>query len=346
MNRQELLDLLHQYTPWELLHMQNLDNLEYMDQINLSLKVPVTEAEKSFGLHLPHVPDASNNTFSEQLFFTHGSMQEIQIVQHDRYTPPVLHKHDFFELVYVYEGEFVHQISSRKLLMHTGDLCLIPPEVYHSLDVRNYSVILNILIPQNKFRDLILKEVRGHSLLSRLFAASGASPGYFLFHTCGETQIQQLILDMCLESLNQEPYYLHMIHANFLLLLGLLLRHFSASCEFPVSDDQKTSLNILILQDLDKNYASITLSELADKFHYSPQYISNRIKQITGMSFSDYLLQKRMQTASDMLINTNLKIMDISKAAGYQNPEHFIRTFRKYFGSSPGAYRDQHKILL
>ena len=97
---------------------------------------------------------------------------------------------------------------------------------------------------------------------------------------------------------------------------------------------------------MDKNYASITLSELADKFHYSPQYISNRIKQITGMSFSDYLLQKRMQTASDMLINTNLKIMDISKAAGYQNPEHFIRTFRKYFGSSPGAYRDQHKILL
>lgn len=349
MTQQELLIQLHQYTPWELLHLQNLNKLEYMEQLNQSLEVSVTEAEKASGLHRPHVPDVSNNTFSEQLFFPQNSLHEIQIVQHDRYSPPVLHKHDFFELIYVYEGEFLHQISSQKMLMRTGDFCLVPPDIYHSLDVHNYSVILNILIPQNTFREFILKELKGHNLLSNLFlpyAISKPYSDYFLFHTNGDTKLQQIVLDICLESLNQEPYYLHMMRTDLLLLLGLLLRHYENTCELSAPNNGKTGQNILILQYLDKNYQHITLRKLADEFHYSPQHMSNRIRQLTGKSFTDYLLQKRMQVASDMLINTNLKIKAISEAVGYQNPEHFVRTFRKYYSNSPSVYRSIHRISL
>ena len=61
------------------------------------------------------------------------------------------------------------------------------------------------------------------------------------------------------------------------------------------------------------------------------------------MSFTDYLLQKRMQEASNLLINTNIKVKSISEDIGYQNQEHFIRTFRKYYGVSPSAYRNTHQ---
>lgn len=347
--QQELLKEMHQYTPWELLHMQNLNQLDYMEQLNQSLAVSITETEKASGLHRPHVPDASDNTFSEQLFFPQNSLREIQIVQHDRYSPPVLHKHDFFELIYVYEGEFLHQISSQKMLMHTGDFCFVPPDIYHSLDVHNYSVVLNILVPRNTFQEFILKELKGHSLLSNLFlpyAVSRPYSDYFLFHTGGDTRLQQIVLDLCLESVNQQPYYLHMMRTDLLLLLGYLLRHYEDTCELSAPDNGKTGQAVLILQYLDKHYQHVTLSELAEKFHYSPQHMSNRIRALTGMSFTDYLLQKRMQAASDLLINTSLKVGAISESVGYRNPEHFIRTFRKYYGAPPGAYRSVHRAPL
>ena len=101
--------------------MQNPSSLDNMEQLNHSKGFPVSESDKTSGLHLPHIPDKADSTFSEALFFQKAPEHDIQIVQHDRYTPPGLHKHDFYELVYVYEGEFIQQITAQKFLMHTGD---------------------------------------------------------------------------------------------------------------------------------------------------------------------------------------------------------------------------------
>lgn len=93
---------------------------------------------------------------------------------------------------------------------------------------------------------------------------------------------------------------------------------------------------------IEENYQHTSLQELADKFHYTPQHMSSLLKELTGYNFSGYILEKKMQAAGDYLLNTTLKIKDISIACGYQNQEHFIRTFRKYYGTTPIDYRNQH----
>lgn len=346
MTQQELMIYLHQYTPWEMLHLKNLNNLQGIENLNQSLDIPVSESDKEIGLHLPHIPDSSNETFSENLFFSNETYQDILIVQHDRYTPPGLHKHDFFEFLYVYEGEFTQQIESTKLLMHTGDFCLIPPQVYHSLDICNYSIVLNILIPKSKFKNIIFNELQGNNILSTFFLENTYSRNindYIIFHTNGDVKIQNIILDMCLETINKEIHYNHLLNTNLLLLLGLLLRNYEDTCDLPKIKKKKDSQNLEIMQYIENNYKTLTLQNLADRFHYSSQHISNRLKQLTGMSFTDYLLKKRMQAASNLLINTNIKIKSISEDIGYQSQEHFIRTFRKYYGVSPSAYRNTHQ---
>lgn len=155
--------------------------------------------------------------------------------------------------------------------------------------------------------------------------------------------IQHIILDMCMEALNKKKFYNHMLNANLLLLFGMLLRDYEETCELPKIKKKTDSQNFGILQYIEKNYKTLTLQELAERFHYSPQHMSHRLKQLTGMSFTQYLLNKRMQEASDLLINTNIKISAISEDIGYQNQEHFIRTFRKYYGMSPNAYRNTHR---
>lgn len=346
MTKQELMILLHQYTPWEMLHQEHLDKVSNLENLNQSLMHPLTISDKIYGLHLPQVPDTSNSTLSQSLYFSVDEEQDIRIVQHDRFSLPTLHNHDFYELLYVLEGEFVQQINSAKLLMHTGDFCLIPPPVYHSLDVRNYSVVLNILIPKKIFHDILFNNLKEDNILSSFFLGNTYSQNindYIIFHTNGDIQIQDIILSMCLESINKDKYYNHMLNTNLLMLFGLLLRGYEKTCDLPKIKHKKDSQNFAILKYMEENYRTVTLTQLAGIFSYSPQSMSHRLKQLTGMSFTEYLVSKKMQAAVDLLTNTSLKIKSIGTELGYQNQEHFIRTFRKYYGTTPSSYRAAHQ---
>lgn len=349
MNRNELLKTLHDYTPWELLHRNRRLDINNMEPVNQALEHPVTDAEKMTGFHLPQIPDLENNTFSSDVFFRHAPEQNYMVVQHDRYTPAAMHRHDFFELQICMEGEFMQQINSKRMQIRSGDFCLIPPMVSHMLDVQNYSVVLNLLIPEKHFKNIFLSQLHGDNVLSQIFMGNvyyNSVNDYAVFHTDCDPKLMKIVLDICEESLEKRPYYVYMMDTLLLLLLGTLLRDFENSCELPQIHRKQDGINYGILQYIEENYPHITLQELADKFHYTPQRMSALLKELTGFNFNGYILEKRMQAAEDYLLNTNLKIKDISAACGYQNQEHFIRTFKKYYGTTPVLYRNQHSTPI
>lgn len=345
MTRDALMKTLHDYTPWELLHRNRRQDAWNMEPVNQTLEVPVTDAEKNTGLHLPQVPDLDDNTFSSDIYFRHAPGQNYMIVQHDRYTPGSMHRHNFFELQVCVEGEFMQQINSKRLLMHSGDFCLIPPMVSHLVDVQNYTVLVNLLIPEKHFKNICLSQLHGDNVLSRIFMGNvyyNSVNDYVIFHTNGNPAIMDLVLSICQESLEKKPYYVYMMDTELLLLLGVLIRNYESTCELPQIHRKQDGINYGILQYIEENFRHISLQELSDKFHYTPQHMSALLKELTGYNFSGYILEKRMQAAEDYLLHTTLKIKDISIACGYQNQEHFIRTFRKYYGTTPIDYRNQH----
>lgn len=345
MKKSELLKILHEYTPWELLHRERRLDVKDMEPVNQALERPVTEKEKMTGLHLPQIPDLENSTFSSDIYFRHAPEQNYMVVQHDRYTPASMHRHDFFELQICMEGEFMQQINSKRIQMHSGDFCLIPPMVSHMVDVQNYSIVLNLLIPEKHFKNIFLSQLRGDNVLSKIFMGNvyyNSVNDYAIFHTNCGPDVMAVVLEICEESLEKKPYYIYMMDTLLLLLLGTLIRNYEDTCELPQIHRKQDGINYGILQYIEENFQNITLQELADRFHYTPQHMSSLLKELTGFTFSGYILEKRMQAAGDYLLNTTLKIKDISVSCGYQNQEHFIRTFKKYYGTTPIDYRNQH----
>lgn len=348
MTKQELLIYLHKYSPEEEQHLKNKDYLQNSLQTGTNTVPLLSNQDSNFRLHRGLIPTNMQRIYIEGQFFDEESESDIQIIQHDRYTEPYLHSHEFYELFYVYEGEFHQNLNGNKLTMHTGDFCLIPPGVYHALDVHNYSIVLNILISKNKFQEIILSGLKGNNILSNFFISGTYSANvndYIIFHTYGDLQLQDIVLDMCLEFVNQDAYFHYFLNLGLMKIFGLLLRDYEKSYELPAFKKKKDSQNFAILLYFEQNYKTITLASLAEKFHYSPQYMSNRVKQITGLSFSAYLLQKRMDIATDLLINTTMKVHQISEEIGYVSHEHFIRSFRKFYHMSPSAYRSSHQKL-
>ncbi|MOA39633.1 HTH-type transcriptional regulator YesS [compost metagenome] len=111
-------------------------------------------------------------------------------------------------------------------------------------------------------------------------------------------------------------------------------------------DRQKSTYHNLseqIIHMIENEYdRDITLDECASRLHYNLFYVSNIFKKETGVSFSEYLAMFRLNKAKKLLIETDLPIKDIAERLTYNNPQNFIRYFRKLEGITPGQYRKNH----
>lgn len=83
----------------------------------------------------------------------------------------------------------------------------------------------------------------------------------------------------------------------------------------------------------------LSLESISERLHYSPNYLSSIFKKEYGTTFSDYLMNYRLEIAKKWLVETDMAIKDIAERLRYQNPQNFIRSFRKKEHVTPGAYR-------
>ncbi|HHW32232.1 MAG TPA: response regulator [Clostridiaceae bacterium] len=96
-----------------------------------------------------------------------------------------------------------------------------------------------------------------------------------------------------------------------------------------------------LINNLDSN---INLYEIAERFHYNPNYLSRLFKQETGMSFSDYIKKIRIEEAKRLLSNSELTAFQVCKNVGYSDYRYFMRLFKESTGLSPHEFRTGRKI--
>jgi YesN/AraC family two-component response regulator len=93
---------------------------------------------------------------------------------------------------------------------------------------------------------------------------------------------------------------------------------------------------------LEVNYHKMVgLEDAAAIVFLSPKYLSRVFKEHTGMGFTEYRLKVKIAQARKLLDKTRKNIDQISYELGYQNPESFIRMFKKVTGLSPTGYRNR-----
>ncbi|MCR2802319.1 response regulator transcription factor [Paenibacillus soyae] len=111
------------------------------------------------------------------------------------------------------------------------------------------------------------------------------------------------------------------------------------------TDDEIAEQNNMIVersrQYIQQNYAQkgLTLNEVAQKNHVSPNYLSYLFKKNTGCNLWEYVIKLRMEESKRLILNTDLRRYEISEMVGYESPEHFSKIFKKYFGMSPSEMK-------
>jgi len=83
----------------------------------------------------------------------------------------------------------------------------------------------------------------------------------------------------------------------------------------------------------------ISLKQIAQEWHYSPNHLGNVFRQKLHKGFSEYLVEYRMGKAAILLKKDEAKIYEVAHQVGYNNISSFIKQFKQIYGTTPAKCR-------
>lgn len=92
---------------------------------------------------------------------------------------------------------------------------------------------------------------------------------------------------------------------------------------------------------IDHYNSELSIKEIADFVHLSPEYLTRLFKKETGVTLKDYIIECRISTAKDLLANSSLSISMIASEVGYHNFSYFAYLFKKLEQVTPREYRNK-----
>jgi two-component system, response regulator YesN len=84
----------------------------------------------------------------------------------------------------------------------------------------------------------------------------------------------------------------------------------------------------------------LTLASVAAQLHVNPSYLSGHFKRETGMGFSEFVNEQKINKSKELLEKTNLRLLEIADLCGYEDQSYFTKVFSKRVGMSPRSYRN------
>jgi AraC-like DNA-binding protein len=92
-----------------------------------------------------------------------------------------------------------------------------------------------------------------------------------------------------------------------------------------------------------QNFAEkISAREVADLCNMSPFHFSRSFRRLSGITFSEYLLEVRIRKAIELLSRSTASVTGACYEVGFRDPSYFSRIFKRYAGITPSQYRDRY----
>ena len=316
-----------------------------MNKRLLEMLSPVTEEEKKILSGAPIdkslYTDEKGFTVQASKMLTGEKLIDIRL--HTRFVNFPKHRHNYFEMIYMCNGETTHRINgSEPVVLKEGGLLLLGMNAVHEVaKAGREDIAVNFIIKPEFFNSTL--EIVGYgnaiyrSILSEL--SRGGAGGFLLFNVQGVLPVQNLAENLIWSFLYEKNSSCFRQNVTMGLLFSELT---DASETFVKSDlygDIESEISLKTARYIENSYAEAKLSDLALKCNLSAVALSKLIKKSTGETFKDLLQKKRLREAEKLIRNSDIPVTEIIYSVGYENTNFFYRLFRENYGCSPKEYR-------
>lgn len=273
---------------------------------------------------------------------THSHLQHVTAFL-VRLQERVTHIHRELELGLVLDGAITLRTQQQTSIISKGDIYLVNRMEPHEF--------------ASEGNGALLIAIQFSTKLTQGFQAPGSHYRYR-----GEPNLRQaleenreayrLLCDTCVELaysfLRQQPndeFRCFSLSASLIYQLHKALPWKLLDSEDYSAIKQRANRIMAITDYIDQNFQrKLLLGEIARREGLSLTYLSHFFKEALGMSFQEYLNQKRFEYACRLLFTTDRKILDISLSSGFSDVRYFNETFLGQYGCTPKEYRKGGKL--
>lgn len=271
----------------------------------------------------------------------------ISVRAHTRFAPFPRHAHSYIEIMYMCSGKTVHRINGGEpVTLHAGELLFLGRGASHEIERADFDDIAVNFIVLPQFFDTALELIGADNALGRFIADSISRAGgsdCLLFRVADVLPVQNLVENM-IWTLVRDTKNRRRIMQNTMALLFLELLNCTDRLAAPEDEGEHSTLVMTALREIEENYRTASLTELAEKCGVTVSYLSAAVHAATGSTFKSLLRRKRMEKAAGLLSGTRLPVGDIITAVGYENTSYFYRVFSEMYGVTPREYRMRQKV--
>ena len=260
---------------------------------------------------------------------------------HPFYTP--FHWHEVIEIIYVKKGNLQITINNTDYEGVSGDIFLVNPREIHKmstddLTTEHYTLLFPLELINFKAEDDV-EEKYFKPLKAGKMTFVNHLTKHFLYK-----KVLECVLNIVEANETKKDMYQFETKIMLLQIVYLLIKN------TPITHLEEIGKNLTvqreILSYIDREYMNkITLKDIADNFHMSEKYFSRFFKKNFQITFVEYVNSVRLEKAAALLATTDLSVTEVALRCGYTNISYFIRSFKKFFGSSPHSFAIQSQKL-
>ncbi|MEH6994987.1 AraC family transcriptional regulator [Neobacillus drentensis] len=316
-----------------------------MNQELLNELLQITDEEKSILEQQAKVSkelytSKTNFIIESEKFLSKETM--IMVRQHTRFVDFPLHKHDYIEVNYVYNGKLEQTVGGKPIILKKGELLLLNQHIEHEIKAcAKEDIVINFII-RPAFFDFIFSYLSSGNIVSDFLLSSlynNTQNGQFLYFKVSEVEgIQDLIRKM----IHEIMYPTTFSESAIKLYMGLFMIELIKNSDRVERKEEASITHYMVLESLkyiEEHYKEASLYELAEQLNQSHYGLSKTIKKATSRTFKDLLQERRLGKAKELLEGTDLPIASIVEQVGYDNISYFYRIFKGKFGQTPKEFR-------
>lgn len=250
------------------------------------------------------------------------------------------HYHSFLEIMWITEGTGIVETEKKKYDAKEGDIFIFTGYEYHDLIVTSENLDFTVADFAPKFVWSL-----GNERFDFLFLEPFFNRDENFENKIGDENTTKRVIRLMKEirsEFEKKQYkYELAVKAKLLNILMYLARN-------PKNQSNKLgkkNYNIKYIEEsmnyiADNVSESLTLEELAKRCNMSCSYYSTLFKKITGMSPGVYIIERRLETALELLETTDYNISQIAVKCGFNDITNFNKIFKKYIKVTPREYKN------
>ncbi len=237
-------------------------------------------------------------------------------------------KFEYYGLEYVVSGVCKLTLGEKSFHLKAGSIFCYGPRTHHCIENEGNSQLVKFFVD---FRGSAVRKYLGEPFFKHLRPYQ--MPNLRTMH--------ELFLQL-LETGKEGG-------RNAQTILRLILRLIGAQVKDKAIDlDEYTSQSYTTfercLSVIEQNYLTLSsVSDLAKACHVSTGYMSRIFKKFAEESPSEMLMRLKLNRAGELLLQQHLLIKEVADRIGYDDPYHFSRLFKQYYGMSPKHFRESLK---